>query len=198
MLTGAQAFRGETITDVLAAVVSEELDLTRVPAKVRRLLQACLQKDPKQRLQAIGDWRLLLEDVPLPARRHHRRTIALVAAGFCVLLAVAFVAGLRISRAPSPSFQRVTFRRGFVDGGRFANGGKTIVYSATWDGSPYRLYTTQVESPESRDLGLVNAHLLGVSPSDEMALALNTAEEVGRRNVSSRPSLRRNAERGDE
>jgi serine/threonine protein kinase len=30
----------------------------------------------------------------------------------------------------------------------------------------------QAENPESRDLGIVNAHLLGVSPSDEMALAL--------------------------
>src|ERR1035438_5775110 len=49
MLTGSQAFRGETVTDVLAAVVTEEPDLTRVPAKARRLMQACLQKDPKQR-----------------------------------------------------------------------------------------------------------------------------------------------------
>jgi len=55
LLTGRQAFHGETITDVLAAVVKEEPDLTRVPMKVRRLLQSCLQKDPRQRLQAIGD-----------------------------------------------------------------------------------------------------------------------------------------------
>ena len=46
------------------------------------------------------------------------------------------------------------------------------MYSAAWDGNPYRVYSTQAESPESRDLGIVNAHLLGVSPSDEMALAL--------------------------
>src|SRR5271169_4627637 len=58
MLTGRQAFRGETITDVLAAVVAEEPDLTKVPAKARRLLEACLRKEVKQRLQAIGDWRL--------------------------------------------------------------------------------------------------------------------------------------------
>ena len=62
MLTGRQAFRGETITDVLAAVVTKEPEWDRVPTKVRRLLQLCLQKDPKQRLQAIGDWRLLLMD----------------------------------------------------------------------------------------------------------------------------------------
>jgi serine/threonine-protein kinase len=61
MLTGEQLFQGETISDTLAAVLTKEPDLARVPAKVRRLLQSCLQKDPKQRLQAIGDWRLLAE-----------------------------------------------------------------------------------------------------------------------------------------
>ena len=34
----------------------------RIPQKMRRLLASCLQKDPKQRLQAIGDYRLLLEE----------------------------------------------------------------------------------------------------------------------------------------
>ena len=84
--------------------------------------------------------------------------------------------GRRTSRASSPSFQRVTFRRGTIDNGRFANGGKTIVYSAAWDGNPYRVYSTQAENPESRDLGILNARLLGVSPSDEMALALTPAD----------------------
>ena len=175
MLTGRRPFRGETTTDVLAAVVTEEPDLTRVPATVRRLLHCCLQKDPKQRLQAIGDWRLLLEDAPRAARRYGRM-IALVAAVVSALLVVAYVAGLRTSRKPSLSFQRVTFRRGYIDNGRFANGGRTIVYSASWDGNPFRMYSTQAESPESRDLGIANAHLLGVSPSDEMALDLTPAQ----------------------
>jgi eukaryotic-like serine/threonine-protein kinase len=89
MLTGGQAFRGETITDVLAAVVTEEPDMTRVPAKARRLLETCLQKDPKQRLQAIGDWRLLLEDAPRAAR-HDGRTIALVALGVVVAVCAVY------------------------------------------------------------------------------------------------------------
>jgi serine/threonine protein kinase len=174
MLTGKPAFRGETTTDVLAAVVKEEPDLTRVPAKVRRLLQACLQKDPKQRLQAIGDWRLLLEDAPQVAPRRYRWMIAAGVAG--VLLAVSVFATSRwLPRASSPSFQRVTFRRGVIDNGRFANGGRTIAYSASWDGNPYRVYSTQAENPESRDLGIVNARLLGVSPSDEMVLTLVTS-----------------------
>jgi len=64
ILTGKRLFEGETISDTLAQVLTKEPEWERVPAKVRRLLQACLQKDPKQRLQAIGDWRLLLEEAP--------------------------------------------------------------------------------------------------------------------------------------
>jgi serine/threonine protein kinase/WD40 repeat protein len=71
MLTGQQAFTGETTTDILAAVVKTEPDLTQVPLKVRRLLGRCLEKDPKKRLRDIGDaWELLEETrAPAPAGR---------------------------------------------------------------------------------------------------------------------------------
>jgi serine/threonine protein kinase len=96
MLTGKRLFEGETISDTLAAVLKTEPDLTQVPAKVRRLLEACLQKDPKQRLQAIGDWRLLLTDVqpqvtaPSPSRLSY---VAWGVAGMLLgaLAALAFV-----------------------------------------------------------------------------------------------------------
>jgi eukaryotic-like serine/threonine-protein kinase len=67
MLTGKQAFTGETVTDTLASVIKEEPDWKLLPAmtpmRVRVLLQRCLQKDPKQRLQAIGDARVSLDEV---------------------------------------------------------------------------------------------------------------------------------------
>ena len=66
MLTGKMAFRGETVTDTLAAVIKEEPDWKQLPAatpvRVRVLLQRCLQKDPKQRLRDIGDARISLEE----------------------------------------------------------------------------------------------------------------------------------------
>jgi serine/threonine protein kinase len=65
MLTGKRLFEGATISHILAAVLKDEPDWERVPAKVRRLLRSCLEKDVKQRLQAIGDWKLLMvEDAP--------------------------------------------------------------------------------------------------------------------------------------
>jgi len=67
MLTGTMAFRGETVTDTLAAVIKEDPDWSKLPAdapvRVRVLLQRCLQKDPKQRLRDIGDARISLDEV---------------------------------------------------------------------------------------------------------------------------------------
>jgi len=64
LLTGRPAFTGETITDVLAAVVKTEPDWNAVPEKVRWLLVSCLQKDPKQRLRDIGDAWLQVDKAP--------------------------------------------------------------------------------------------------------------------------------------
>jgi len=67
MLTGKMAFRGETVTDTLAAIIKENPDWGRLPhntpARVRVLLKRCLQKDPKQRLRDIGDARISLDEV---------------------------------------------------------------------------------------------------------------------------------------
>jgi Tol biopolymer transport system component len=66
MLAGRTAFAGDTITDVLAAVLTREPDWTALPAttpaSIRRLLVRCLEKDPKRRLRDIGDARLEIED----------------------------------------------------------------------------------------------------------------------------------------
>jgi serine/threonine protein kinase len=67
MLTGRAAFAGDTITDIIAAVVTREPDWTAVPAttpgSIRRLLARCLEKDPKRRLRDIGDARLEFEEM---------------------------------------------------------------------------------------------------------------------------------------
>ncbi len=66
MLTGHKLFEGETVSDVLAAVLTREVDLEALPPTTpratRRLLTRCLVRDPKNRLQWIGDARLDLAD----------------------------------------------------------------------------------------------------------------------------------------
>ncbi len=66
MLAGKRAFEGETVTDVLAAVLMKDPDWNALRApissKVRELLHRCLQRDVKQRLRDIGDARIALEE----------------------------------------------------------------------------------------------------------------------------------------
>ena len=64
MVTARRPFDGEDITDTIAAVVSKEPDWSRVPASLTRLLQQCLQKDPRRRLRDIGDAWSLIDDAP--------------------------------------------------------------------------------------------------------------------------------------
>src|SRR5512142_3393772 len=59
MLMRRAMVEGETVPDTLAAVLRAEIDLTKLPAdtppKLRRLIQRCLERDPKRRLRDIGD-----------------------------------------------------------------------------------------------------------------------------------------------
>jgi eukaryotic-like serine/threonine-protein kinase len=66
MVTGKRAFDGEDVSQTMARVIEREPDFTPVPAQLRRLLKACLEKDRKKRLQAIGDVHLLLESAAPP------------------------------------------------------------------------------------------------------------------------------------
>ncbi len=67
MLAGRALFEGEMVTDVLASVLRQETDWSRLPAAtpatLRRLLNRCLDRNPRRRLQSIGEARVQLEDV---------------------------------------------------------------------------------------------------------------------------------------
>ena len=111
MLSGQRAFKGDDIPDTLAAVLRADPPWTQLPPDtpqaVRRLLHRCLQKDPKQRLQHIGDARLELAEVGqigsetpvIIAAPSRRRVWPVVAAG-----AVVAIVGLAAwMLAPRPS-----------------------------------------------------------------------------------------------
>jgi serine/threonine protein kinase/Tol biopolymer transport system component len=70
MLTGRKLFEGDTVSDVLAAVLTRDLsfdDLPKdTPGSVNRLLSRCLRREPKERLGWIGDARLELVDDSSP------------------------------------------------------------------------------------------------------------------------------------
>ena len=66
MLTGHRTFDGDTVTDILGAIVHKDPDLAALPAavpqRIRHLLELCLEKDASRRLQAIGDARIAIQE----------------------------------------------------------------------------------------------------------------------------------------
>ena len=65
MLTGRSAFGGDTISDTIAAILGREPEWSslKTPASLRRVLQRCLDKDPRRRFHDIADVRIEIEDV---------------------------------------------------------------------------------------------------------------------------------------
>jgi serine/threonine-protein kinase len=60
MLTGERLFQGEDTVQVLGRVLEQLVDLERVPARFRKMLGRCLDRNPKERLRDIGEARFLL------------------------------------------------------------------------------------------------------------------------------------------
>jgi DNA-binding winged helix-turn-helix (wHTH) protein/Tol biopolymer transport system component len=94
----------------------------------------------------------------------------------CLLLIGAFTAGyVRGKRRPGsapPSFHRLTFERGIIYSARFAPDNQ-VVYDASWDNKPIRIFTTRAGLPQPMPLDFASAHLLGISVTGELALTLN-------------------------
>ena len=113
MLTAKPAFPGDTITDVIAAVVKNEPDLKLLPAhtapNVRRVLTRCLRKDPNMRLRDIGDARLDLTEgdgvQPIATVVARRTSMPLVAMTVVAAAAIA-AAGWLWLRSPAPPAPR--------------------------------------------------------------------------------------------
>jgi serine/threonine protein kinase/WD40 repeat protein len=94
LLAGATLFPGDTVSDTLAGVLTRDPDWSKLPAgtpsAIRQLLRRCLERDPRRRLQAIGEARIALSDpetavepAPIDPRRSGWRIglVALVALG---------------------------------------------------------------------------------------------------------------------
>jgi len=114
--------------------------------------------------------------VPPPVTAARQRNLPLTALATLIALLVGLATGMFLLRKPDqaspPSYHPLSFRRGLVHAARFAPDGKTIIYSAAWEGKPLQLFTTRPESPESHELEPAGADVLAVSSAGEMALSL--------------------------
>jgi eukaryotic-like serine/threonine-protein kinase len=210
MLTGKMAFRGETVTDTLAAVIKEDPDWTQLPAatpvRVRVLLQRCLQKDPKQRLRDIGDARISLEEVlsgaqdpasAAPSGEPAKRWLPWVlggAAGVWVL-ALAVLAFLYLRPKP-PAGQSMRFEIPLPDkvraGGGLAlspDGHKLAFIGTAADGLP-RIWVRSLETLDAHPLdGTEGANGLIFWSPDSRYIAFPTTGKIKRIDSLGGPSV---------
>ena len=117
MLTGARAFQGDSVPDILASVLAREPDLRALPpslnSRLTELLRRCLDKNPKRRYQATGDLRVELETIATSPHaeaaaadgarsRSVWRQVAFYALPALITGAVAGVTIARLTSRPAP------------------------------------------------------------------------------------------------
>jgi serine/threonine-protein kinase len=190
MLAGKRAFAGESVSDTLASVLKVDPDWSALPAEtpasIRRLIQRCLTKDRKQRLQAIGEARIAIDEalsggspetVPAP-----RSIVPWVVAGVSVAaLAITIVlwAPWRVSRPVEqplvrldvdlgPEFSLRPPSTGQMSSVIISPDGMRLAFIASIAGGPQKLFTRRLDQPNATELpGTEGAESLSFSPDGQ-------------------------------
>jgi Tol biopolymer transport system component len=182
MFAGGPAFRGETLTDLLAAIVKDDPDWTVLPASVpdgaRTLLRRCLKREARQRLQAIGDARIELDAIEEGLRGAPGATAAGLpgrATTWQPWVALATLAALaggvvaweirRPAAAPQnlladAQFSRITDWAGTEGGAEISPDGRFVAFLADKDGQ-FDIWLSQVGTGAFRNL---TAEIPGLQP----------------------------------
>src|SRR5262245_50110518 len=109
MLSGRQAFSGETVSDTIAAILSRGPDMNVLPKgtprKIRDLLRRCIEKDPRSRVHDIADARIEIAETIkappelIPVERGSKGRTAIFTGLACLFAVLAFVAGMWIENS---------------------------------------------------------------------------------------------------
>ena len=163
LLSGRPAFPGESVADILGAVLHKEPDWTRVPAGIRGLLQWCLEKDRRRRLQAIGDAPRWLEQSAAgsaPASADRARPVGWMAATAVAVVAAVAVAVMGLLQPRAPVVERMQLELSFPAGMRPGNrsvpalspDGRQIAFVAVGQDGQSRLWVRSLDAREARPL----------------------------------------------
>ena len=202
MLTGRRAFRGETTSDICAAILTAEPDWSALPAatpaSVRRVLIRLLQKDLKQRARDIADVRFALEepgfDPTLEASTPRGRTpriwqmVALVSTALAIALGAMLLATRWQSSDVAPAVGSRALVSVLTGNGAFASSpalapdGGSFVYVSDDGGQP-DIFRRQIEGgdpvPLTRDAA-VEADLVFASNGETVYF---TRQDAGRSEI---------------
>ena len=188
MLSGKRAFRRDTTAETMTAILREEPpDFSgtnpAIAPGLERIVHRCIEKEPSQRFQSASDLGFAIEALsgtsatgaaPAPPPRSAKwRAVAIPGVVLGALAAGWIVRSAMNPPKPAPTVHEVTYRRGTVFFARLAPDGKTIVYTAAWDGGPEQMYIASNEFPESRAIDVKQAVLLSISSTGELALLAN-------------------------
>ena len=198
MLVGRRMFQGKTTSDVLAAVIRDEPDLGRVPAKVRPLLKRCLEKDSARRLRDIGDAMGIVESTPEAASASSRLVWVLtgVAAITTAIAAVSFVHVREkqpddraiITSINPPENTTFDFLRGFNPPALSPDGRRIVFGARTADGTR-QLWLRLLDAAAAQPLaGTENAGFPFWSP-DSRSIGFFADGKLKRMNIAGGPSL---------
>ncbi len=187
MLAGRSPFKGETVSDTLAAILKTDPDLDAVPLRFRPLLRRCLERDVHKRLGWIGEARGMMDAAPPPVMAaQQRRGIPVWA-----LAAAALLAGVGgwLMRAPKPAvelpFRAFSFTPDALSTIDYAHravispNGKSIAYVAA-----NKLWIRDMASEQARAVeGTENAEGPFWSP-DSLQVAYGVGKELRKSSIS--------------
>jgi serine/threonine-protein kinase len=182
MLTGRSTFEGETVSDTLAGVLRADIDWKPLPADtppaVRRLLDRCLQRDPKRRLRDIGDAWIEIDSpapsAPVPAAPSTgNQRLPWIACGAAGLIAVAAVAWAWLHKPADVT--RPVVRWSYAQQKPFAgfslsHDGSRLVYMEIANNT-YTLAVRMMDQLEAKPIPDLNAAALPVLSPDAQWIA---------------------------
>jgi len=188
MVTGVKAFARHSAEETRAAVLHgeplQEGQGRPVPPALEEVLDLCLRKDPIERYPDALELGAVLDTVAASLRPSPLRAPfaswspglkALGAAlGIGLLLAAGFI-GWRLQRQPwAPAkLHMLNFPVGTIESARFGADGVTVYCSLRVVGGPPELYSFDPRETEPKALGLHDALLLAISPSNDLAIIQN-------------------------
>ena len=164
MLTGRVTFRGETRSDSIARTLTGDPDWKALPARtppsIVRVLERCLQKDPKQRLRGLGGLELAFEQVDAPAAPATRvRPLAVISA--IAALAIVIAGAIWMARRSSPVVADLSPVRFEIppsirstDSGSFglSPDGHRLVFIGTGADGRFRMWERSLDSLDTRPI----------------------------------------------
>src|SRR4051794_17112079 len=112
----------------------------------------------------------------LSGGRRFSKSVPVALAAGIVLIAAAAATSLvllRTTRASTPVFHQLTSSRGYVRIARFSPDGQTVAFGAMWNGDPMKVWIERADGNEYSPSPIPDSDLLGVSPSGELAVAVN-------------------------